>query len=172
MATFIVPVNTLINSDGTFGPLGVGDLEQVYGTAVNTTINGGEQDVYGLATLTTINADGTQYVFGTGTTHATTVNAGGVQYVEGGGTATGTNLVFGVQVPVPRSPRPSTAARRRFTAPPAIRTSTAASRTFSAPRRLRSFTATSRLLLAQRTPPPFTAVRKRSAHPARPVTPP
>ena len=64
MATFTVPANTQIDSDATFGPLGVSDLEQVFGTAIDTSVNGGEQDVElnGIANLTTINSFGFQEV--------------------------------------------------------------------------------------------------------------
>jgi len=98
MATFTVPANTQIDSDATFGPLGVGDLEQVFGTAINTTINGGEQDVElnGIANLTTINPFGFQEVLLGGFAEKTTIQ-GGEQDVEGGGVANFTTINGGFQ---------------------------------------------------------------------------
>ncbi len=47
MTTFTVQANTTVNSDQMFGPLGFGDLEQVFGSATNTTIlGGGLQEVF------------------------------------------------------------------------------------------------------------------------------
>ena len=98
MATFTVPANTQIDSDATFGPLGVSDLEQVFGTAIDTTINGGEQDVElnGIANLTTINPFGFQEVLLGGFAEKTTIQ-GGEQDVEGGGVANFTTINGGFQ---------------------------------------------------------------------------
>jgi hypothetical protein len=50
MTTFTVQANTTVNSDQMFGPLGFGDLEQVFGSATNTTIlGGGLQEVFSAA---------------------------------------------------------------------------------------------------------------------------
>ena len=98
MATFTVPANTQIDSDAIFGPLGVSDLEQVFGTAIDTTINGGEQDVElnGIANLTTINPFGFQKVLLGGFAENTTIQ-GGEQDVEGGGVANFTTINGGFQ---------------------------------------------------------------------------
>jgi autotransporter passenger strand-loop-strand repeat protein len=113
MTIFTVPGNTTIDSDATFGALVPGDTEQVFGSAINTTIMGtifdteqdveaggsadttsifgGEQQVFpgGVATHTTIaggagGAVGVQQVDVGGNTDQTTINSGGMQVILGG----------------------------------------------------------------------------------------
>lgn len=74
--------------------LNVHGLQIDWGTAIKTTIEGGEQYVWGSATDTTINS-GVQYVGGTA--DRTTVSAGGEQIIYGGGTASGTTIAGGNQ---------------------------------------------------------------------------
>jgi autotransporter passenger strand-loop-strand repeat protein len=113
MTIFTVPANTLVDSNATFGPLMPGDLEQVFGSVINTTIVGtifdteqdieaggsadttfifgGEQQVFpgGFASNTNIfgsasGAVGEQQVDQGSTADLTTINAGGTQVVVGG----------------------------------------------------------------------------------------
>jgi autotransporter family porin len=103
MANFIVPANTTVNSDATFGPLGPGDFEDVFGSVTNTTLNGvgfagALQDIEngGSADLTTINGGLQQVFLGSSVTN-TTIN-GGEQDLSG--TADTTFINSGMQVVV------------------------------------------------------------------------
>jgi autotransporter passenger strand-loop-strand repeat protein len=131
MTIFTVAANTTIDSDATFGPLLPGDLEQVFGSAINTTITGtifdteqdieaggfasntnifgGEQQVFpgGMASNTNISgsasgAVGKQQVDQGSTADLTTINSGGTQVVLGG-TATNTTINQGGSQVLPLS---------------------------------------------------------------------
>jgi autotransporter passenger strand-loop-strand repeat protein len=66
--------------------LNAGSAQVDWGTATNTTINGGNQFVYGAANGTTISS-GVQYVQAGGTASGTTIDSGGTEHVFTGGAA-------------------------------------------------------------------------------------
>jgi autotransporter passenger strand-loop-strand repeat protein len=70
--------------------LGVGYYQTNWGTASNTTLNGGIQNVYGTATNTTINsATSVQYVEAGALASNTTIGSGGTENILAGGSAAG-----------------------------------------------------------------------------------
>jgi autotransporter passenger strand-loop-strand repeat protein len=84
--TIVIPPGTIADSNAIYGPLGYGDLEQVFGSVFDTSLDGSfaEQDVEtgGSANLTTINV-GTQVVFVGGSATNTTIQNNGGQDVSG-----------------------------------------------------------------------------------------
>ncbi|MDR0646018.1 MAG: AIDA repeat-containing protein, partial [Elusimicrobiota bacterium] len=90
--------NNVAAGSSVTGEIVSGGTQEVFGTANNTTINGGgEQNVrnYGIVNNTIVNDDGIQIVGHDGTAKDTTVNSGGLQFVAASGKAENTTVRAG-----------------------------------------------------------------------------
>jgi autotransporter passenger strand-loop-strand repeat protein/uncharacterized repeat protein (TIGR03803 family) len=88
--------NIYANGTATVTAFNAGGVQQDWGAASTTTLDGGQQFVFGTADSTVINSGG-QVVESGGAVSLTTIH-GGEQDVYGGGTATGTTMDGGSQL--------------------------------------------------------------------------
>ena len=86
----------IINGSASDTTINTNGIQNVYGTAASTTINGGTQNIYGSATTTTIDK-GIQNVYSSDTATDTLINSGGIQNIAENGRAVSTTINGGSQ---------------------------------------------------------------------------